>query len=770
MNLKGSLNGYYVQIGSTQDNISLWRQDGTILTKIIDGSIANTGNSVNQINVKVNCDPNGNWALYADDQAGVNYVLEGTALDTTYTSSSFFGVFCKYTSSNSTKFYYDNFYAGNIQYDTIPPELIDIKILSNNQLRLLFNESVDSISSQNIQNYQIDGGIGTPSSAIRSSTDNSIVDLFLSSTLVYDKAYNITVSAVKDIAGNAMNSQTLAFRWYNLKKGDIVINEIMADPSPVVGLPDAEYIELYNNSNVKVNIKDWILKIGTSEKVLPEANIIPDSYLIIANQSDEALLSPYGDFLGLSSFSLTNSGADLLLKTDSNKLMHFVSYTDIWYQNPAKEEGGWSLEQSDPENICGEMSNWKASINNNGGTPGTENSIKSSNPDLIAPEIKKVVVVNIQTLQVFWNEAIDSTNALKPQYYNVSDGIGVPTNIKASYPDYKSFTLQLSSPLQLGVLYNLMVTSGITDCAGNATTKDFELPFGLTETPDSNDVLINEILFNPKNDGEDYVEIYNNSEKIIDLKFLRLANWSDENQSYTNIKDISPNGFQIFPKTYYVLTTSSDKVRGQYFVQEPNNMVDMASFPSMSNTAGNVYLITNSLQLIDGMDYTEDMHYALINNPEGISLERISFSISGFEHSNWRSAAVPGRNAEGFGGTPTYVNSQAYTGEPSADAWSRSPEIFSPDNDGLEDFLEITYNLPQGGYSANIMIYDASGKLVRNLANGEFLGQTGHIIWDGITNDNQKAKIGIYIIYIETFNLNGDVQHSKLTCVLGGKF
>ncbi len=770
MDLKSSLNGYYVQIGSTQDNVSLWRQDGNTVVKIIDGNIANTGNSVNKLNIKVKCDAYGNWSLYTDDQAGINYSLEGTIMDTTYTNSSYFGVFCKYTSSNSTKFYYNNFYAGNIQYDTIPPKVTDIEIVTNNRLRVVFDENLDLSSAQNTQNYQLDGGLGSPSSAVVNSTNNNKVDLYLSTGLVYNKVYKLDVSAVKDIAGNAMNTQSFSFRWYNLKKGDIVINEIMADPSPVVGLPNAEYIELYNNTKVKVNLKNWILRIGSSDKILPDAVIMPESYLIIGSQANESVLSPYGDFLGLSSFSLTNSGTDLLLKTDSNKLMHFVSYSTSWYQNSAKENGGWSLEQIDPENSCGGINNWKASISLTGGTPGVANSIKNSNPDNLPPEINRIVVLNAVSIQVFWDESIDSNTALNSQMYVISEGIGNPYVVAASYPDYKSYILKLSSALQLGKIYNLTVSAGIKDCSGNKTIKDSELQFGMSETPDSNDILINEVLFNPKGNGVDFVELYNNSNKIIDLKFLRLANWDNENNTYEHISDISPEGFQIFPKKHYVLSISSAKVKEQYFVPNPKQMIEMNNFPSMSNTSGNVYLITNSLQLIDGMNYTEEMQYALINNPEGISLERINTNISAFDANNWRSSAVPGRNAEGFGGTPTYTNSQSSSSKEPNDRWSRYPEIFSPNNDGLDDYLEIKYKLNEGGYSANILIYNANGKLIKNLANGEFLGQSGTIIWDGTTNENQKANIGIYIIYIETFNLNGDVQHYKLSCVLGAKF
>jgi len=38
--------------------------------------------------------------------------------------------------------------------------------------------------------------------------------------------------------------------------------------------------------------------------------------------------------------------------------------------------------------------------------------------------------------------------------------------------------------------------------------------------------LFNEILFNPSSDGVDYVEIYNRSTNIIDLKQLYIANRS----------------------------------------------------------------------------------------------------------------------------------------------------------------------------------------------------------------------------------------------------
>ena len=768
-NLTDSLNGYFVQIGSTQDNITLWRQSGNNLQEIITGTNISTGNSVNEIYIKVICDINGKWELFADNQGGTNYTFEGSITDNTFTTSGYFGVFCKYTSSNSTKFYFDDFYVGAIQVDTLPPELMGIKIISQNKLQLFFNETVELNSSQNIQNYIVDGSIGNPASALRLNSDSTIVDLTFTSPFTYAQAYQIELSGIKDNNNNAMPLMQSSFMWYYLKQGDIVINEIMADPMPSVGLPDAEYIELYNNSGIKVNLKDWVLKIGNSKKTLGDAEIPPKSYIIIGHDNNESLLSQYGNFLGLSSFSLTNSGTSLLLTTDSNRFMHHINYNTFWYQNAAKEDGGWSLEQIDPNNYCGAIGNWSASASVLGGSPGQKNSVDANNPDTDAPYFNRVVVVNSMNIDVFLSEAVDSIFAKDPMIYNISDGIGNPIEVIASYPEYSSFSLKLSSPLLPEVIYNLTIDPGVSDCAGNTINNTTTISFGLAQMPDSNDVLINEILFNPKNDGVDYVEIYNNSDKIIDLRFLRLANWNTEDENYDNVEIISEEGFQIFPYKYYVLTTSSTSVKEQYYVESNSNIIEMDALPSLNNTSGNIYLLSNSLRFIDGMNYDEDMHYALLNNPEGISLERLSFSVSSFETTNWHSAAIPGLNAESYGGTPTYINSQASSNNQSQNDWSVYPEIFSPDNDGYEDYLQIQYKLNESGYTANITIYDASGKLIRSVAKNQLLEIDGYVIWDGLNDDKQKADIGIYLILIETYNLNGIVEQRKLTVVLGGK-
>lgn len=97
-------------------------------------------------------------------------------------------------------------------------------------------------------------------------------------------------------------------------------------------------------------------------------------------------------------------------------------------------------------------------------------------------------------------------------------------------------------------------------------------------------------------------------------------------------------------------------------------------------------------------------------------------------------------------------------------------EIFSPDNDGYNDVLSIHYSLNKEGYTGSIVIYDASGRQNRFLVNNDILGTQGTYIWDGIDDEGQKAKTGIYVVYIELVNLNGNIENIKKTCVVGGRF
>ena len=150
----------------------------------------------------------------------------------------------------------------------------------------------------------------------------------------------------------------LPFAWHQVKSYDVLINEIMADPSPPVNLPDAEYVELFNRSTYPVELKNWVLKLGSSDKILPQFTLPPDGYVILCDDGLKPQLDPYGQVLAFSSFAVTNAGGTITLLNAAGNIIHTVSYTDNWYQSSYKMNGGWSLELIDPLNPCGDASNW----------------------------------------------------------------------------------------------------------------------------------------------------------------------------------------------------------------------------------------------------------------------------------------------------------------------------------------------------------------------------------------------------------------------------
>src|SRR6185369_2237327 len=116
--------------------------------------------------------------------------------------------------------------------------------------------------------------------------------------------------------------------------------------------------------------------------------------------------------------------------------------------------------------------------------------------------------------------------------------------------------------------------------------------------------------------------------------------------------------------------------------------------------------------------------------------------------------------------TPTYKNSQYRINDEVKAEINVSPEIVSPDNDGQDDFATIDYSFPEPGYVANVTIFDATGRLVRYLQRNALCGTKGNFRWDGLGERNQQLATGIYILFMEVFNLSGKKKQFKKSIVV----
>jgi hypothetical protein len=760
-----SLNGYFLQLGESgsDDAIELFRQNGETITSVCRGTDGLIASSFT-IRLKVLRDNTGLWKVFADPLGGENYQLQCEGTDNSFTTTAYFGFYCKYTVSNSTKFYFDDVYAGPVVVDNDPPELINLMADSDNTLTLNFNESLDKTSAETLSNYSVNKAFGNPKSAVLNSEDATQVHLLFSNKFNSGESYLLSVSGIEDLSGNVMEPQDFPFSFYRVQAFDVVFNEIMADPSPPVGLPNYEYLELFNTTNLPIDLNRWTLIIGSSEKSFENTSISPKGYLILAKEDAETELGAYGPFYGFSSFSLTNSGQTLKLVSAEGDTISAVQYDDSWYKDPDKEDGGWSLEQINPANICSGEDNWQASENGLGGTPGAINSV--NNDLLLLPRLNRLEVVANNILRLFFNQAMEVTTLSDVENYTVDHEIGNPSNVYLNQNEPGQAELYFQSAFNPGFVYELTISKNLQNCMGLTMAADTIIQFGLGETADSNDIVINEILFNPWTNGVDYVEIYNRSNKVIDLSLLKLGTGkiSPPNPIDTSYYSIVNEQFLMVPGTYLTLTSSPAAVKKQYSTSNPDGFISIDPFPAYNNDEGICLLADGKGQIIDAFDYSEEMHYPLLNYVDGVSLERTNFDAQTQLAGNWHSAA----ESVGFG-TPSIQNSQFIDQEKSTDEVVIDPEIFSPDNDGYNDIQSIKYTFEQPGFMMTVNIYNAGGQLVRKLVNNEYLGTEGTVNWDGLQDDNTKAPIGIYIYFIQVFDLAGTVKKYKKTGVLGGK-
>lgn len=539
---------------------------------------------------------------------------------------------------------------------------------------------------------------------------------------------------------------------------DMVIDEIMADPTPQVSLPNAEFIELKNTSGRSINLSGWKLITSSSTSGgFPNYNLPADSFLIITSTSNASLFTSFGKVIGISSFpALDNSGTTVSLVSKEGKTIHAVAYTSNWYQNAVKQNGGWTLEMTDTNNPCSGMSNWKASLDGIGGTPGKKNSVDGVNADQTPPQLLRTYNLDSVTFIALFDEPLDSLSAATITNFflpNLSIASTTPQP-----PLFNQVVIKLSSPLQKQTVYNLTV-SNIKDCKGNTIGVRNNSKAGWAEEALANDIVINEILFNPKPNAYDYAEIYNRGNKIVDANKLYIAN-RNASGTLTAVQKLSDFQFYIFPGDYIVLTENAFLLQQQYFVLNPFQVLEI-SLPSLPDDKGDAVLINSQGNVVDEVAYSDKWQFPLIGNSEGIALERINPDDSSRKQSNWHSAA----STAGYG-TPTYKNSQYKQAGIIHAIIDVNPKIFSPDNDGRDDIATISYQLEQGGYVANITIFDANGRMVRYFVKNALLGLQGSWNWDGLDEKMQKLPVGTYIIYTEIFNLQGKKQQFKNTVVL----
>lgn len=645
--------------------------------------------------------------------------------------------------------------------DSIPPTVDSVVISNSNQVFVYFSEPVNNVTAEDATNYILIASGAQPTYA--TMANNRKVLLAFTDSFTQRQIYSLSVSGIADIYNNAMPAaQTIPFYQYYSLPFDIVINELMADPSPPVALPEVEWIELYNNSPFSINLSGWRLAKNSGRSgPLPNYLLQPDSFLLVCSSGSVTELLPWGPVKSVTSFpTLSNLSDCIYLVSPQGHIIHTVNYTDSWYQDELKKLGGWSLEMKDPKNPCGGIKNWMAGNDSRGSTPAAANSIKTSNPDITSPEIMWLYVPDSLHILLQASEPLDSNSAVQLNRYFVSNQIGVPIHAVAEPPLFQQIRLELASPLVRGNNYRLTIQP-LQDCLLNQGAAPQEMDLAIPQLPNPGDVVVNEILFNPPSIGADYVEVYNRSKKVIDLQKLFIANRNTMGQ-LDNIVKFSGENRMLFPDQYLLLSDDTAFVKKSYRPLNEKSLLQHGALPSFNDDEGYVVILRADGQLLDELHYDDNWHFEFITNTEGVALERLDVNAPTQTNHNWHSAAESVNY-----GTPGYRNSQTINNTIAEGTIAVFPKMVTPNNDGQDDFLSIQYQFPEPGNVANIKLFDLSGRFIRWIANNFQCGTTGRLIWDGLGQEKNQLIPGAYLIYTETLNSKGKVRKFKNVVLVG---
>ena len=784
--ISGEVNGYYVYIGNTEDEISLYRQQGATRTKIIDGEDKTIDSNPVIVNIRVTRTRYGEFSLFRKREStnpafnDSDWMQEGTAVtDNHVVGSKYFGVLTQNSSANGKNYFFDNIsVAGDKKPDEIPPVWLDLRLEEPHRLVLTFSEEVDMSAAT----FTVDNGMGSPVS-VQLSSGNTVATLTFSQNFSRSVIYTVQANNVKDLAGNLLQeTQKQVGIYESPEKGDLVINEVLFETAD--GVP--EYFEIYNASNKILTLNNTYFSVRspstgkfTLSNRFPENEVLlPKSYLALTN--NEVLVKEHFDVPASANVknaaswsALNNTSAKfvvsyLALPTENGETMRDtvildeLQYDVKWHS--VESTPNVSLERINHQQRTQIPTNWhSASAEVNFGTPGYENS-RYMMPDTIPPVLIGLAIQEPNSIAIQFSEIINVSTAT----FSIDQEIGNSTGLTV-LEDEMSLIVPFNNAFEKGKIYTLEILN-IKDMAGNPLEKT-RYQTGILETVESADLIINEILFDNADNATEYFEIYNKSGKVIDLShvFFTIRNAAGA----FSINNYFPKNSFIAPLSYLALTPEPELVRKAYGAPEEADILKADRWSALNNSGASLLMGnfngTDTL-ILDEVAYDAKWHHSLIRNAKGVSLERINPDMPSQKRDSWHSAA-----AEVNYGTPGYKNSQFREMTPGTtpddDNWFYpDPEAFSPDNDGREDVSFIHYKTEAEGFTANVIIFNAVGVKVTQLASNQILGSNGYLVWDGKTDRGITVNPGIYVLYVELINTDsGTKKIEKMPIVVSAR-
>lgn len=657
-------------------------------------------------------------------------------------------------SGSCAKWLLDDFEFGEFVVDKTPPRVAGLRGYDERKVEIRFDEGLDPIFSELASSYSLNG---TEPLFVTRSQD-SLVYLSFEEKLEKGNSYELEISQISDLEGNFLKDTLIFFQFFDptfIPSKTLVLNEIMPAPKADLDLPNVEYVEIFHAGEYPIRLEGMSYSNSRSTVVLQEAWIRPNEFFLLAPENQVSQLKEYGNVIGVKSWpTLLNSSDQLTLKDDQGNVIDMISYaTSIWGGSDFAN-GGYSLEASNPFYACEQSDLLRASVDPLRGTPGRQNSVFDLSPDTNAPTLDSFEFTSSRSLLLTFSKPILA--GFDQENFVFEPNLLVGTIIQ---PASKQVQILFSEDVSVNTIYNLVI-DGLIDCSGNEYVQVDPVKLILPLKAKVGDVLINELLFNPKTGSPKFVELINVTENYLEVSHWKLANLDDMGE-IDQVKQLRETSIIIPPKDFLAVTTNPDLLKLDYPKSTSGNFLKLAALPSYPIAGGTVVLLDSAGLLAESFAYSEDFHHPLLRDPKGVSLERLSTNSPTSVSANWHSASSIEEYA-----TPGRKNSQVISGEFEGELIQIEPEAFDPEGSNGNTFATIKYELDQAGWIGSFRIYSTTGQLIKPLAQNEILGASGLFTWSGTNSLGNIVRPGYYVLLVELYDLSGQVKIIRKTIVV----
>ena len=500
--------------------------------------------------------------------------------------------------------------------------------------------------------------------------------------------------------------------------GTILINEFMSAPNN----DQSEFVELFAFQNL--DMIEWSISDNHLDPVyLNTISVSSGDFIVVLSDSNmmDILDGNAHLFFPFNFPSLNNSGDGIYLFDHTASVIDSLNYDAEW---PLTSER--STEKIRQSYTSNGSSNWLLADENISMTPGAKNSVLVLDVDgmiiqdsitysPIPPFPDSIVTILIPIVNA-GVESFDGTFSIEMNDDEIGDGT-IPI---ISMGD----TIIIESKI-VSSISGLHSISIILDIVDDGNYENNIATFLLPVRYLFGDVLVNEFFPLPDSTELEFVE-------IIPQTNVNINNWTIRDLG--GAKGVLPN-LDISAFTYCLITDDSSFLN---IIPDTSILILPGNgLPGLNNSSETIYILDHTESVIDSLQYNEN--WSLMDSR---SVEKYRITDTSNEPNNW------GISVGEVGKTPGFQNSLFFSDLPSKGSVAISPDPFSPDGDGIDDELTITYSLPYLGAAIRWEIIDMAGRVIAKPYYNYQVGQNGKLTWNGKRDNGKSARIGIYVMKI----------------------